>query len=335
MSLITKNNYEAYLLDYVEENLPPELVAEFMLFFEKNPELKEELDEFELHELVPLEIVLEDRVSLKKGDKSVALDNYEELIIAEIENENTTKISKELHSFLAKNPNKQADFITYKKTKLEAPVAIFDDKKSLKKKERKVVQMYWWYNSAAAAVIILFLLNVFTNSEQEKLPIANKEEIILPEIDNKEEIFPNELAVDENKVTVVKEKNSIKDQKPKQIIKESSDNFVPEKKKEVVLSDNSNEVIESAIDSILEEIIKELPIEEIQYADNVKITYEDDPAAKVPKAKNRFKTVGQFLTKPLRKKFLTQDVDENGEVTAYAINFAGFSFARNKRKIKN
>ena len=48
MSLITKNNYEAFLLDYVEGNLSPEHTAELMLFFENNPELKEDLDDFAL-----------------------------------------------------------------------------------------------------------------------------------------------------------------------------------------------------------------------------------------------------------------------------------------------
>ncbi len=65
MSLITKNNYEAYLLDYVEENLSPELIAELMLFFENNPELKEDLEAFEIHELIAPCVVLKDKSHLK------------------------------------------------------------------------------------------------------------------------------------------------------------------------------------------------------------------------------------------------------------------------------
>ena len=305
MSLITKNNYEAYLLDYVEENLSPELVAELMLFFEKNPDLKEELDEFEIHELVPLEIMLEDKSSLKKENKSVTIDNYEELVIAEIEEENSTIVSENLHSFLAKNPTKQTDFIAYQKTKLEAPVIIFDDKKSLKKKEGKVVPIYWWYASAAAVIIVLFLLNVFTNSEQEKLPIANKEEIILPEFENKEEIIPNEMVVEENDVAVVKEKNSFQYQKPKLIIKKSPNNFVSEKEKvdDVSLADKSDNILIPTIDSIPEEIIKEFPVEEVQYADNVKITYEDELVSIVPDSKDEYQTVGQIISQPFKKRF--------------------------------
>ena len=337
MSLITKNNYEAYLLDYVEENLSPELVAELMLFLENHPALKEDLDDFELHELIPSEITLEDKTTLIKESNFVTQNNCEDLIIAEIENENTPETSKELHSFLANNPKKQTDFLLYQKTKLEAQPVFIDNKKSLKRKNEKVIPLYWWYASAAAVIIILFLFNVFIDSEQEKLPIADKKELVVPEVENKDEIIPNELVVKENNVAVVNEKNSIQHQKPKQLIKKSYKMIVPEELKEekVELADNSNELIVPKKDSIPEEIIKELPVEEIQFADNVKITYEDDPVAKTQKPINGFKTVGQFLTKPLKKKFVTQDVDDYGEVTAYAINVAGFSFSRNKRKRKN
>ena len=44
MSNINRNNYEAFLLDYVEQNLTAELVAELMLFLEQNPDLKAELE---------------------------------------------------------------------------------------------------------------------------------------------------------------------------------------------------------------------------------------------------------------------------------------------------
>ena len=305
MSLITRNNYEAFMLDYVEEKLSTELIAELMLFLEINPDLKEELDEFELHELVPLETTLEDKANLKKENKSVTLDNYEELIIAEIEGKNTIETSKELHSFLSKNPDKQVDLIAYKRTKLVAPAIIFDNKKSLKKKEGKVIPMYWWYTSAAAVVIILFLLNVFTNSEQEKLPIANKEEIVSPEIDNKEEIIPEELLVKENKVAVVNEKNSSQYKYPKQIIKKSPNNIVPEeiKDEQIALADKIEKVILPKEDSIPVEIIKEIPVEEIQYADNVKITYEDELAANTSDSKDEYKTVGQIISQPFKKRF--------------------------------
>lgn len=303
MNLITRNNYEAYLLDYVEENLSPELIAELMLFFENNPELKEELDEFEIHELKPPSTFLTDKLSLKKDENSVTLANYEGVVIAEIEGENALEASNDLHSFLEKNPTKQLDFIAYQKTKLIAPAIILEDKEALKRKEAKIIPIYWWYTSAAAVIIILFILNVFTSLEQENLPVANQEEVVLPKNNNKEEIISNELIVEENKGVVIKEKNSDQQQEPKYIVKKPPSNFVPEKEKveEVALADKSDKIIFPIADSIPEKIIEELPVEEIQYADNVKITYEDELAINNPK--DEYKTVGQIISQPFKKKF--------------------------------
>ena len=53
MSLINKNNYEAFFLDYYEGNLTTEQVAELLLFIEQHPEHKEEFESFENISLVP------------------------------------------------------------------------------------------------------------------------------------------------------------------------------------------------------------------------------------------------------------------------------------------
>jgi hypothetical protein len=119
MSLITQNNYEAYLLDYVEGNLSPERIAELMLFFENNPELKEDLEAFEIHELVAPTIELIDKNQLKKEASLITLSNYEYFLVAEIESLNTPEISRRLHLFLERHPSLQKEFVTYKKNKID------------------------------------------------------------------------------------------------------------------------------------------------------------------------------------------------------------------------
>ncbi|MBC8005772.1 MAG: hypothetical protein H7X84_09885, partial [Verrucomicrobia bacterium] len=44
---ITRDNYEAFFLDYLEGNLEETLIDQFLDFLEKNPDLKEELHLFE------------------------------------------------------------------------------------------------------------------------------------------------------------------------------------------------------------------------------------------------------------------------------------------------
>jgi len=80
---INKENYEAYFLDYQEGTLATEQVAELMVFLEVYPELKEELEVFELVSVEPDDTVkLGSKNFLKKTDyvstKNINSNNYEE-----------------------------------------------------------------------------------------------------------------------------------------------------------------------------------------------------------------------------------------------------------------
>ena len=112
MNLITKNNYEAFLLDYVEGNLSPEHTAELMLFFENNPSLKEDLDDFEILTLTPPALEM-DKEELKIEESIVSLATFEDAIIAEIEDENTADQSAALFLFLKENPSKKHELVAY------------------------------------------------------------------------------------------------------------------------------------------------------------------------------------------------------------------------------
>ena len=139
MSLITINNYEAYLLDYVEENLSSELIAELMVFFEKNPELKEDLADFEIHELKPYQTEVLDKAPLKKEAELITELNCEAFFIAEIEGLNPPETSRELMRFLTKNPTLNSVFLAYQQTKLVGEKVIFNDKEALYKKNKRVI----------------------------------------------------------------------------------------------------------------------------------------------------------------------------------------------------
>jgi len=158
MSLITKNNYEAFLLDYVEGNLSPEHTAELMLFFENNPELKEDLEEFDLLTLDVPETNLKNKEVLKIDENRITALTFDDYAIAEIEGLNSNEKSEEFAVFLKGNPIYQKEFEVYQKTKLVASTIVFDDKPALKR-EQKVIPLYWWVTSAAAVILALFLLN--------------------------------------------------------------------------------------------------------------------------------------------------------------------------------
>jgi len=93
---INKNNYEAYFLDYWENNLQPEMVAELMIFLEGNPDLKGEFNEFENIVLVPDEsIKFQPNKELKKKEVEpvgeIQSDNYEHYMVGDLEGDLTKK----------------------------------------------------------------------------------------------------------------------------------------------------------------------------------------------------------------------------------------------------
>ena len=336
MSLITKNNYEAFLLDYVEENLSPEHTAELMLFFENNPELKEDLDGFEMLSLNPSNESLADKKALKIDEDKVTALTFDDFAIAEIEGLNSDKQSEELAVFLKQNPSKQKDFETYQQTKLAAPVVVFEDKPALKR-EQKVIPLYWWYTSAAAVILALFLLKGINWSDEKVTPvIANEIENLET---NKTPINNVEAVVEEHLVAEELEVNEKLEQKDEIIVqpKKQEPILVQEKEPEVILANETTPVLDkdSVVDVVKnpkEELIED---EELLLAstDDVVIVYkdeviEDNPSQNTTQKKpSKFNAVRAAIKQQVRDKFLDKVKDES----TLAINDGPLRFFRRKK----
>lgn len=151
MSNINRHNYEAFLLDYLEQNLSPNMVAELMVFLEQHPDLKQELDELQAFEVLePNSVLFDNKATLKKE----ALDN---LMIAEIEGINTSQETKTLKHILKADKTAKNDFKLFQQTKLKSKKVIFKDKEALKK-EAAIIPLRWFKNAAAAVIIMTILI---------------------------------------------------------------------------------------------------------------------------------------------------------------------------------
>lgn len=339
MSLITRNNYEAYLLDYYEENLSPALIAELMLFLENNPELKEDLDDFELLVLQPNETKLSTKETLKIEEGTFTPINYENFIIAEIEGENTPEQSAALIAFLGVNPDKKETFLAYQQTKLIAPTLIFNDKPSLKR-ENKVIPLYWWYTSAAAVILVLFLLQgINWDNQQKDNPIVEKAEQVIP-IENKEQ--NSTKVIEEN---VVEEPINIADKQSKKQIIPANFKKKPEHKKSTInpiekenltanqLANSDRLPIKDTLTNKVKDDI-EVVEEEILYADNVVITYEDESVIVQSEPLSKIDLIKAVVNQRVKDKFL-QPKNNNEQVETYAINIGMLGFWKNKKKKEN
>ncbi|MBK7965073.1 MAG: hypothetical protein IPK10_07140 [Bacteroidetes bacterium] len=132
---INKNNYEAWFLDYFENQLNAEQVTELFLFLEQHPSLKEEFDSFE-NTIIPSEFLEEENLlnkqSLKKYDV-VCEKNINEWLIAQVEGELDAQQLQHLDYFLIEHPSYLRDQKLIAKTKLvQAKEEHFEQTSSLK-----------------------------------------------------------------------------------------------------------------------------------------------------------------------------------------------------------
>ena len=193
---INRKNYEAYFLDYRENNLSTEQVAELMVFLEENPDLKPEFDSFENIVLQPEKnISFSKKEALKKttviSTKNIDSDNYDEKLVAILEGDISEEESAELSEFMELNPKVKLEYNLYRSTILKPDTNVFySDKESLKKKGLFVLyrtQLVYGLSIAASIIILLGVyfgfLNQQTNrSTENSLSNLKNIKIIKPEI---------------------------------------------------------------------------------------------------------------------------------------------------------
>jgi len=333
MSLITINNYEAYLLDYVEENLSPELVAELMLFLEQNPELKEDLAGFEVHELVPNAVENFDKKSLKKDVVGV---DYETLMIAEIEGVNSKKESKLLFSYLAKNTSAQKEFEVYQKAKLVAPEIVFENKKGLKKKAGIIIPLYWKYSSAAAAVVIvLWSLNWF-DEDRVYYPTAERENVIEDSISNNNLmdnfVIQEEKQFAEDVNAVILRKNQKIKKEKKQVVdsdKIKEDQNIEENQLANLLEKENKEIIDSTSTFPKNNSLEKEA--DLLAENNVIITYEEEVLDDGTPNLQKRKLTKLDLVRAAVKHRVNGNLDKGKEKVLFALNTKQLNFLRKKK----
>lgn len=135
---INLNNYQAFFLDYFENALEPQQVAELMVFLEANPELNSEFESFDPVFVEPETIKIKNKHELKKRNyistKNITALNYEKWMVAGLENDLHQDETNELEDFLTVNPEARLEYGFFMKSRLTPVPISFKDKISLKKK---------------------------------------------------------------------------------------------------------------------------------------------------------------------------------------------------------
>ena len=204
---INRNNYEVFIIDFIDGNLSPALRDELLVFLNQNPDIADEVDGIDGLILTPplnkTPIVKE---TLKRSTKLIEANITEAdyLCIAELENDLSADEAKLLNELKLNSSISRLSTI-YSQTKLNAEKVLMPNKSSLK--HTHIIPAYYRFAVTAAGIAAVVLMIFFINNQlgkinsetlvaNQQLP-ATKHEQVLPE--QNLELIP---AVTENDVTI-------------------------------------------------------------------------------------------------------------------------------------
>lgn len=216
---ITRDNYEQYFLDFIEDRLTTALRKELEQFLQANTDLKKELEEFEnLSFAESRAIKLNGKFSLKKNFIPVAgidENNYQDFLIGEIENDLSAEEKKNLEAFLVKNPFVEKERKIFRNARLSPDKKIiFRNKRELKK--TAVIRIGWRQAAAAVAIAASILLLLFFNFRKDSFSPVVKNEIAeqkknLPPRQDVPPINKEAISVQVNKENVIADESPAKE----------------------------------------------------------------------------------------------------------------------------
>lgn len=148
MTNINFENYEAFLLDYAEGNLSPELSAELMLFLAQHPELSVDLEGFSEFRLSADDLPgTSDFSHLKKSDAGLA-EELDRHLFALVEGESDAATEAEIARILKLEPKLERHFRAFMQTRLSVDVdQILPNKEALHQSS----EFESWWNEALVA----------------------------------------------------------------------------------------------------------------------------------------------------------------------------------------
>ncbi|HEB62545.1 MAG TPA: hypothetical protein ENI82_05270 [Bacteroidetes bacterium] len=175
--MINRENYEIWFLDYFEGDLSEDDIRILYDFLDKNPELKEEFNDFELLTLDAGKATFNKKDNLKQNlniDTIADLDEFETLAVKDLEGEISKTEKAELNSILRFSEEKNKEFLAFNHTILKPEKdLIYKNKESLKRKPGLVIPMWLKYAVSAAAILLIILFVKNINIENSNNPDNN------------------------------------------------------------------------------------------------------------------------------------------------------------------
>ena len=321
---ITRENYEAYMLDYLEGTLPDDLRQELLVFLENNPEL-DPGNLSDVHaELIPDTSTRSNWINLRRklADKSITPENCAEFFIALHEGLLDEALKNKLDKFILNHPDKTIEIQSYGKVYLKPDFnIIFNRKDEILKKKRKSLVRYLFPLAVAAsvAVIVAMLLRgplQVNDKVNNTAGIIENESTETPVSDVKDD--PKDI----DNLPVQKEENLLSSTKAssKVINVSENKNNINELNHEIDDTRTDNQMLAMATPLSAGRVTTDNPVPAI----HVSFSNTAGPSMHRTVRKDDYKTVTEFV-KDKAREIVPVPTDETGGFSLFAIARAGIN----------
>lgn len=232
---INLENYEAYIIDYLDNQLDPVQTAELLLFMENNPQLKEDLEALKdvtvtassKEEFGFKEMLIQ---PFDKDALQLTADNYSHYFIAQLEGDLSAAGNKKVDQFLKAHPELKSDYKLFASCRLQPEKRVkFPKPEQLKVNTKRAFISYYLATGIAASILLLATVYFrFTPETNESIDNTLRNAVEQQMLNDKSPIIDSEKKENTNKNDRPLEKS----ENPKPVIKKAATKPAPVIKKE-------------------------------------------------------------------------------------------------------
>jgi hypothetical protein len=273
---INKNNYETYLIDYLDGKLTPVQVSEVLLFLEQYPEIKREFEGLDSVKDIEQSPVTFDTSFLKKPAYHEVKDEYEHLLVGELEGDLSKAEQMDLGRAKQLYPELNGDAALFAKTKTVPEKIPFPYKNDLKKHIIIPLYQQTWVRIAAVLLLMGFAGLVWMNFNSVEIS-GNQTAMVKPNNVNASEapLSLGNVIIEKNGSTVTKtEKSANKYARSKSIIASKEGKIIQQHTEPLLIASITPLITQPSIDlnaeglSFTDQYLKyTVPVKNEEYTD--------------------------------------------------------------------
>lgn len=209
---ISRDNYEFFLINYIDGNLSADQVKAVEAFLLLNPDLNSEFENISNHILIPDNQTYKDKLLLKKFDYSLVdiHNEFDYLCVASVEKDINVEESRKLNRLIYDSNFMKTEYDQFHKTKLKPNTNIkFQPKAKLKRFTLFEIKRLHIVSFSTGAALVLLFFGLFSYFNSSLGPINNSPIVLQIEIEPKNnfpkpsyELIHPQLGISKNEVDV-------------------------------------------------------------------------------------------------------------------------------------